>query len=149
MAYQIKKIAGVQCVFVKIPIANNIFVQAFVKVGSACEDPHNSGISHFLEHILCQGSAKWNSQSEFDDFRVDNGIVSNGRTSLRMTHYYFEHHRDKHTLGLELLGDFISNPAMREDAIEREKGVIYHELQRSRSNNKEKFFYLMIESLYK
>lgn len=148
MAYQIKKIAGVQCVFAQMPSASTIMVQAIVKVGWACEDPNNSGISHFLEHILCKGSERWHSQDEFADFRVDQGIKSNAFTWMDFTRYFFEHLKDKHTLGLELLADRIVNPAMRENDIEKEKSVIYQELQRAMSNNDRIFWESIKENYY-
>lgn len=138
MTYTIKKIAGVQCVFVPLPHAHTIVVETFVRVWALCESEVNNWISHCLEHLLMYGGEKWSSKSDFQDFKIDHGIRSNAWTNSTRTKYYYEHIKEKHTLGLELLIDTLLYPKINSEILAGEKKVILQERQRAMSNNDRK-----------
>lgn len=138
MTYTIKKIAGVQCLFVPLPHAHTIVVESFVRVWAFCEDEVNNWISHCLEYLLMYGGEKWSSKSDFQDFKIDHGIRSNAYTNSSRTKYYYEHIKEKHTLGLELLIDTLLYPKINSEILAWEKKVILQECQRAMSNNDRK-----------
>jgi len=51
MKYEIKKIAGIDCIFIPMD-TTSITIQIWVRAGSVYETEKESGISHFLEHMF-------------------------------------------------------------------------------------------------
>lgn len=52
MQYQIKKIAGIDCLFAPMNEGNSITIDISFKAGSLYENEEEAGISHFLEHMF-------------------------------------------------------------------------------------------------
>ncbi len=50
----------------------------------------NTGIAHFLEHMLFLGTEKYPDGSQFDKYLNENSGYSNAYTSLILTNYYFD-----------------------------------------------------------
>lgn len=58
MDYQIKKIAGIDCLIAPMQEGNSITLDISVKAGSIYEMSQEAGISHFLEHMFFKGGKK-------------------------------------------------------------------------------------------
>lgn len=102
-------------------------IGVWVGVGARDETREQSGISHFLEHLLFKGTE---TRSAIDISQsVDRlGGDINAFTSKEYTAYYCRvPARHAHT-GIELLGDVLTGPALRDGDIESERQVILEEL---------------------
>ena len=64
-----------------------VSVQCWIKTGSVNENDKLSGISHFLEHMLFNGTKKFKS-GEIDEYLDAKGGYNNAFTSLDVTNYY-------------------------------------------------------------
>lgn len=62
-------------------------VSSWVKTGSINEDDKNSGISHFLEHLMFKGTSR-HKAGEFDKILEAKGAIVNAATWKDYTFYY-------------------------------------------------------------
>ncbi|QDU94702.1 M16 family metallopeptidase [Lignipirellula cremea] len=99
----------------------------FVDAGSRDETEENSGVSHFLEHMLFKGTAKRNAWEVNRDLDAM-GSQSNAMTNQERTIYYAAVLPEFQDSMLELLSDLM-RPALREEDFEVEKEVILEEIQ--------------------
>ncbi len=104
-----------------------VTVLVMVGVGSKYENKQNSGVSHFLEHMLFKGTKKRKNtlaiSSELDGIGAD----FNAFTSKEYTGYYIKTSKDNVNLALDVVSDMYFNSKMSAVEIEREKGVIIEE----------------------
>lgn len=78
---------GLTVLYEKVPGVKVVSVQCWIKTGSVNENDKLSGISHFLEHMLFNGTKKFKS-GEIDEYLDAKGGYNNAFTSLDVTNYY-------------------------------------------------------------
>ncbi|MBQ3437434.1 MAG: insulinase family protein, partial [Fusobacterium sp.] len=100
----------------------------FVKTGAINEYPEESGISHFIEHLLFKGTKNRTAKeiSEFVDFE---GGVINAYTSRETTCYYIKLMSSKIDVAIDILTDMFLNSTFDEENIEKERNVIIEEIK--------------------
>jgi zinc protease len=118
-------------IFLK-PIAHAPVVTTMVayKVGSADEDLDNTGLSHYLEHLMFKGTNKI-MPGDIDRMTLRNGGENNANTSEDLTVYHFDFASDRWEAALPIEADRMRN--LQIDAkheFEQEKGAVIEELQR-------------------
>lgn len=118
-------------VFLK-PIPKSPVVTTVVayKVGSADEDLDNTGLSHYLEHLMFKGTDKI-MPGDIDRLTLQNGGANNASTSEDVTVFYFDFASDRWEPALEIEADRMRH--LRIDTrheFEKEKGAVIQELQR-------------------
>lgn len=102
-------------------------IGVWVGVGARDETRDRAGISHFLEHLLFKGTETRSAidiSQTIDRFGGD----INAFTSKEYTAYYCRLPARQSAIGVELLGDVLTAPALRDDDIESERQVILEEL---------------------
>jgi predicted Zn-dependent peptidase len=110
-----------------VPGALSVATGVWVGVGSRDEPPELSGVSHFLEHLLFKGTPTRTSQEISRS--VDRvGGDFNAFTSKEYTAYYCRLPARHALFGVELLGDVLIRPALRETDVDSERLVILEEL---------------------
>lgn len=97
-----------------------------VRVGSD-DERKDHGISHFLEHVLFQGTRK---RKAFEIVNAIEGIGGyiNADTSENKTIYYARVPRGREDVLADVLSDMILNPAFPEPGVAKEKGIISSEI---------------------
>ncbi|KAL1117047.1 hypothetical protein AAG570_004375, partial [Ranatra chinensis] len=111
----------------------------WIDVGSRCEDEHNNGVAHFLEHMAFKGTSK-RSQADLE-LEIENmGGHLNAYTSREQTVFYAKCLSKDVPHALEILADILQNSKLGESEIERERGVILREMQEVESNLQEVVF---------
>lgn len=100
----------------------------FVKTGAMNEKPEESGISHFIEHLLFKGT-KTRTAKEISEFVDFEGGMINAYTSRNTTCYYIKLMASKIDVGLDILTDMFLNSAFDEENIEKERNVIIEEIR--------------------
>lgn len=105
----------------------SVSIGVWVGVGARDEPAELSGVSHFLEHLLFKGTA---TRGAIEISRqVDRlGGDINAFTSKEYTAYYCRVPARHVELGIDLLGDVLTSPALRDDDVESERQVILEEL---------------------
>lgn len=108
------------------PSANSCAIGALVNTGSRDETPAESGLSHFLEHMLFKGTKK-RSAKDINDYFGELGAQANAYTSVEHTLYYASILPESQSGYLELLTDMLQ-PVLDEDEFNMEKKVILEEI---------------------
>lgn len=108
--------------------ARSLALGFYVDVGSSAEPESLSGVSHFIEHILFKGTRKRSA------YQIANALESVGgsldafagrEVTAFVSRCLPEHlHRS-----VDILSDMLCCPAMRRDAMELEKLVIFEEIR--------------------
>jgi predicted Zn-dependent peptidase len=111
----------------RVPGALSVATGAWVGVGSRDEPAEVSGVSHFLEHLLFKGTDRRSAQELSRG--VDRlGGDFNAFTSREYTAYYCRLPARHAAFGIELLGEVLTRPALRDEDVQAERQVILEEL---------------------
>ncbi len=102
-------------------------IGVWVGVGARDESPESAGISHFLEHLLFKGTETLSAIDVSQAIDRVGGDI-NAFTSKEYTAYYCRLPARHSSTGIDLLGDIVTAPALRDDDIESERQVILEEL---------------------
>ncbi len=118
---------GLRVVTEQVPGALSVAAGAWVGVGARDESPALNGASHFLEHLLFKGTA---TRSAHDISRtIDRcGGDINAFTNKEYTAFVTRVPQRHAEVGLDLLGDILTAPALRDADIEVERQVILEEI---------------------
>lgn len=74
--------------FIHVPKSGDVFnISTWVRTGSIHENDENSGISHFLEHLMFKGTERF-KVGEFDRAMESMGAIINAATWKDFTFYY-------------------------------------------------------------
>ncbi|HBF23186.1 MAG TPA: hypothetical protein DDW23_05145, partial [Planctomycetes bacterium] len=100
------------------------------------------GSAHYLEHKLFEGK----EEKVFDRFgRL--GAQFNGGTGFHTTTYYFSTSRN-FTESLDVLLDFVLNPLITEERVEKERGIIEQEVRMYEDDPGFRSHFLLHRALY-
>ena len=106
-----------------IPIVS---LMLWYKVGSRCESPGITGISHFLEHMMFKGTDRY-EKGEIDCLTLRNGGSNNAFTSQDYTAYYFSFASDRWWQALDIEANRMKNNRFDPREFELEKQVVIEE----------------------
>lgn len=104
----------------------NVVLYNFVRVGSRNEAPGITGLAHFFEHMMFNGTSR-REPGEFDRLMEANGGANNASTSDDVTIYQDWFPRSALEVIFDLEGDRLQNLAFTPAVIESERGVVYSE----------------------
>jgi predicted Zn-dependent peptidase len=125
--FQSHKLAnGLQILAEENPDSHSFAAGLFVRTGARDEDEPLSGVSHFLEHMMFKGSAKytWEDVNRIFD---EMGARYNAFTTEEMTAYYANVLPEFTERTIEHLSHLL-RPAIRSADFETEKKVILEEI---------------------
>ena len=114
-------------VFVPNDAVRSVAVGVFVGSGVLVEKPEENGIAHFIEHMLFKGTA---TRSSFDIVREFDsvGAFVNASTGKENTKFYFRSLDTNAEKCFELLSDMYFNSTFSQEELERERKVIFEEI---------------------
>lgn len=104
----------------------NVALYNFVRVGSRNEVPGKTGLAHFFEHMMFNGTSK-RAQGEFDRIMEAAGGSNNASTSEDITTYQDWFPRTAMATVFELEADRLQHLAFIPEVVESERGVVYSE----------------------
>jgi len=118
------------------PVRNipNVALHNWVRAGSRNEAPGITGLAHFFEHMMFNGTAR-RKPGDFDRLMEAQGGSNNAFTSDDITVYQDWFPRDALELIFDLESDRIANLAFDPEVIESERGVVYSERRLSVDDN--------------
>jgi predicted Zn-dependent peptidase len=109
------------------PTARSVAVGFFVRTGARDETPEESGVSHFLEHMMFKGTPRRTAEQVNLDFdRI--GSSPNAYTSEENTVYYAAVLPEYLPQVVDILADIL-RPSLRQDDFDTEKKVILEEIR--------------------
>ncbi len=108
--------------------SDSVAIEVSVGTGSNNEPRRVAGISHFLEHMVFEGSTT-RSAREISEAVENVGGELNAATSNERTFFYIKIPKNKLLIGLDILSDILGNPAFRRQSLEKERKVILEEIK--------------------
>ncbi|MGG1616859.1 M16 family metallopeptidase [Paenibacillus sp. NRS-1782] len=118
---------GLRVVIEKIPTVRSVSFGIWVKTGSRNETPDNSGISHFIEHMLFKGTERFDAKEIAEQFDAIGGNV-NAFTSKEYTCYYAKVLDEHLPIAVDVLSDMFFNSKLDHEELAKEKNVILEEI---------------------
>lgn len=119
---------GLRLLTVEMPNLESASVTVWVGVGSRYERKEKAGISHFLEHMVFKGTKKRETASDVS-LAIDSiGSESNAATAQEWTNFYIKARAGQIEKAFDILSDLVLCPLLRQEDIDREKGVIIEEI---------------------
>lgn len=116
----------------------NVAFYNWVRVGSRNEAPGITGLAHFFEHMMFNGTAK-RRQGQFDEEMEAAGGANNAFTSTDVTVYTNWFPRSALEVVFELEGDRLANLAFEPGVVESERGVVLSERRFAVDDNNPRF----------
>lgn len=104
------------------------------RVGAGDDPPAKSGLAHYHEHLMFQGTAKYKS-GEYADIINRHGGQNNAFTGYDATSYFVNIAKEKLPLIMELEADRMRGLSPRDTDVEKEKDVIIEERRVRIENN--------------
>jgi predicted Zn-dependent peptidase len=119
--------SGIRLVTETMPEVASLCVGVWVGTGSRDETPEQSGISHFLEHLLFKGTPERTAREIAEEVDAVGGDM-NAYTTKEYTTFYVRALAEHVELGLDILCDILCRPALRPEEVDAERQVILEEV---------------------
>ena len=126
---------GLRIIGVEDPTVHSVIFMALVHTGPRFEGPDETGLTHFLEHLLMQGSEKFPSSTRIMREVEDLGGVIDASTMPEYLTSSVALHQKHWQRGLEILSDVLLNPLLDEEEIEQEKQIVAQEIAEHRDRD--------------
>lgn len=139
--------SGLRVVTERMPEAHSVAVGVWVGAGARDEPAGLAGVSHFLEHLLFKGTEDRSARDIATAIDRVGGDM-NAFTTKEYTAYYTRLPATALTLGVEVLGDVLSAPALRDEDVENERQVILEELSQDEDTPDDKVHTLVQRALF-
>jgi predicted Zn-dependent peptidase len=139
--------SGLRIATERMPGARSVAAGVWVGVGARDEPAELAGVSHFLEHLLFKGSEDRSARQIAEAIDRVGGDM-NAFTTKEYTAYYTRLPAAALPLGLEVLGDVLTAPALRDTDVESERQVILEELLMDEDSPEDRAHTLLYESLF-
>ncbi|MGA2192372.1 MAG: pitrilysin family protein [Nitrospirota bacterium] len=139
---------GIRVVTESIPHVRSVSLGIWLNVGSRDEEKPESGISHFIEHMLFKGTDKRSAKDiaiEMDSM----GGELNAFTSKEGTTYYVKVLDEHLPRAFDLLSDIFNNSVFDPKEIDRERKVIIEEIKMVEDTPDDLVHEMLYESVWK
>lgn len=123
----------------------NVALYNWVRVGSRNETLGTTGLAHFFEHMMFNGTAR-RAPGEFDRQMEAQGGANNAFTSDDVTVYQDWFPRSALDLIFDLESDRLRNLAFDPKVVESERGVVFSERRFSYEDNNANFLSEQVQS---
>lgn len=126
----------------------SVTIQVMVKAGSNYENEKIAGISHFIEHMIFEGTKNRTTMEIANEIESLGGEI-NAATSNERTMYYVTILKKYFDIAVDVLADMMQNPLFDEKTIEKERGVVLDEVNMVVDDPKRYQWILFQKTLYK
>ena len=120
--------SGIRVVSERIPSVRSVAVGAWLDTGSRDERPEDSGISHFIEHMVFKGTERRRTHHIAQRMEAVGGYL-NAFTSKEYTCYYARALDEHLQRALDVVLDLVMHPVLPEKEVEKEKEVVVEEMK--------------------
>lgn len=123
---QISKLSnGVRVATIPV-IGNTTTLGYWIKSGSMYERIANSGVSHYLEHVIFRGNEKY-PQRQLEQLAEYQGINLMASTSRVTTNFNATISNDKLDIATDVLSQLVLNPNIKKSIVDNERATILAE----------------------
>ena len=118
---------GLTLVTESMPHVRSVAIGVWLKRGSRHETPAQTGISHFIEHMVFKGTK--NRTAEVIAAQVDSiGGHMDAFTAKEYASFHLKVLDEHLPLAVDILGDIVANPLFDPEEMTKEKKVIFEEI---------------------
>ncbi|BBO69148.1 peptidase M16 [Desulfosarcina alkanivorans] len=118
---------GVRIVSMRMPHVRSVSMGVWVHVGARDETDVESGLSHFIEHMIFKGTARRSAFQIAKEFDAIGG-QTNAFTSMEHTCYHARVLDTQLSTMVDILSDIFLNSSFDGSEVERERPVIFQEI---------------------
>jgi predicted Zn-dependent peptidase len=111
-----------------------VAIAFMVGVGSRNESASNSGIAHFVEHMVFKGGRQYPTARDISIAIEGVGGVLNAATDREVTVFWTRVPSAKLGLAVSVLGDMLMSPVLDEAEVVKERQVVIEELRMYQDN---------------
>jgi predicted Zn-dependent peptidase len=119
---------GLRLLTERMPHVRSVSIGVWLARGSRHEPVEQSGIAHFVEHMLFKGTATRSAEDIAQTIDSIGGQMD-AFTSKEYAGYYLKVLDEHVPLAVDVLADIVMRPAFAADDIEREKKVVLEEIK--------------------
>lgn len=116
---------GLELVVAPLPYLHSVEIICYVKVGSRYETPLQAGLSHFVEHMIFRGNARYPSGPALEQAFEQLGTNMNAGTDAETTSYFARVHPQNVAQGLELFSVMLRTPRFLH--LDTERSIVLEE----------------------
>jgi len=119
------------------PRVRSACISIGVRAGSCYETKETSGLAHFLEHMLFEGTKQYPTAKKLAEQIERVGGYSGAYTNREHVIYsvkVFEKHLE---IAFKYLSQIIFNSILESNSIEKEKGIVLEEIKRASDNSEQ------------
>lgn len=122
---------GLRVVIEPLPHTHSVSICAIVAVGSGHETAPQSGMAHFIEHMMFKGTSRRPSSKLLVDTIEGVGGMLDAYTTIESTVYSVKVADIHQARAIDVLADMIVNPLFRDADVEKERRVIIEEISQT------------------
>lgn len=138
---------GIRIVTKRVPHARSVAMGVWVNVGARDERPEESGLSHFIEHMIFKGTEKRTAVQIAKEFDAIGGQC-NAFTSKENTCYHAKVMDAYLNTMVDLLTDIFLNSLFDAQEVERERQVVLQEIRMLEDSPDEYVHVLLAQSVW-
>lgn len=141
---------GIKHVHYHVPFLHTLTLSFIVNTGS-CKETRSElfGISHFLEHMLFNGSQRYPDHKVTEKEVARMGIYQNAWTWNNNTVYYMNSPIPYIEKAFDILVDRVYRPLLRDEHVEKERGIIQEERVMGENDPSQTLLYDLKETMFK
>ena len=121
---------GVRVLTETMPQVVSATIGIWVENGSRYEEPHQNGVSHFIEHLLFKGTKKRTAAQIAEEIDAVGGVL-NAFTGKEYTCYYVKVLGEDLRMATALLADIFLESVFDAEEIDRERQVVLQEISQA------------------
>jgi predicted Zn-dependent peptidase len=106
-------------------------ILAAFDAGARTEHADENGMAHFLEHLVFKGGEKYDHYRKVNATAERMGATLNAFTSHDLVAFHITCRAEVTPEAIDLLTDFVGRPLLDAEELDRERGVVIQEIQRS------------------
>ncbi len=125
--------SGLSLVVQEMPRSMRVSTTVLIKGGASGEVPE-SGVAHFLEHVLFRSGSRFYPWKELTTMIEGHGAEMNANTSDEQIQYMIDGFPEDIELILDVLSDMTVQSCFRESEIDAERGPVLQEIARYHDN---------------
>ena len=131
-----------------MPHLRSVSLGVWIRIGSRFEDRKNTGIAHFIEHLLFKGTRTRSAAAIAEAIDSVGGNL-NAFTEKEYAGFYAKVMDEHLPLAFDLVSDIVLNPTFPPVEINRERNVIFEEINMVEDSPQELIHDLYMASFWK
>jgi predicted Zn-dependent peptidase len=116
---------------ITVPGTRALTILVAFDAGARTERPEENGMAHFLEHLVFKGGQVYDDYRKVNETAERMGGSLNAYTSHDLVAFHITVRAEAAAEAIDLLTDFVGQPKLDAEELDRERGVVIQEIARS------------------